>query len=47
MLNHVDSRREVNYLAKKMAMWDIKIRMAKVLFWVSAGIAVVVWAIKS
>lgn len=46
MLNHIDSR-EAHHIAKKMAVWNIRLMMAKGLFWVGAAAALLLWAIKS
>lgn len=47
MLNHVVGQAERDRLAKKMVGLHLKILMAKGLFWVSAALGVIVWAIKS
>ncbi len=47
MLNHVVGAQERQALARKMVGWNLKLLMAKGLFWVSGAIALIVWAIKS
>lgn len=46
MLDHT-SHRDREKLAGLMARWNINLLAAKGLFWASAAVAVLVWAIKS
>lgn len=47
ILNHVVSGTNRDKLARKMVGLHLKILMAKGLFWVSAALSVIVWAIRS
>jgi len=46
MLNHLGGV-DANKLARILTVWNIRLLMAKGLFWVSASVGVLVWAIKT
>ena len=46
MLEYIDSPEGREKVAKLMASWNIRVLMAKALFFATLGIAGLVWAIK-